>query len=79
MKRSEHTSMIIIAFCFMVLMLIITAPSAGPGLVAGMDPGNPVSGHYSLTQSPLIPDPPLPVAGPDNTSFLAWLNVLDGN
>jgi hypothetical protein len=30
MRLSDHTSMIVTAFCFMILMLVITAPAA-PG------------------------------------------------
>lgn len=66
--------MIITAFCFMVLMLVITAPAAGPGQVVGIDPG-PVSGHYVLTGTVLVPNPAHPVAGPmpDYLPILAWL------
>ena len=72
MKVSGHTSMAITAFCFMVLMLVVTAPVSDRGLGAGMDPG-PVPGHYTLSGTPLVPNPALPVVGPDNTPILAWL------
>jgi hypothetical protein len=77
MKVSERTSMIITAFCFMVLMLIITAPAAGPGV--GIDPG-PVSEHYFLTGVALVSNPALPVSGPgpDGTPILELLQNRAG-
>ena len=74
MNVSEHTSMIITAFCFMVIMLVITAPAAGTGQIAGINPG-PVPGHYILTGVPSAPTQPLSVfgSGPDYIPILTWL------
>lgn len=76
MRLSDHTSMIITAFCFMILMLVITAPAA-PGSGEEMAPG-PVTGHDVPTGSPPVPDLPLLVAGPDGTSILALLQDSAG-
>jgi hypothetical protein len=73
MNMSEQTSMIITAFCFMVLMLVITAPAAGTGQIAGINPG-PVPGHYIFAGMPPVPIQPLSVAGPgDYIPILTWL------
>jgi hypothetical protein len=59
MNSSGNTSMIITAFAFMVLMLIITAPAAGPAAAPDMDhcPG-PVPDN--ITTAPVAGLPPLP-------------------
>jgi hypothetical protein len=74
MNVSEHTSMIITAFCFMVLMLVITAPAAGTGRIAGINP-YPAPGHYIFTGMPPVPTQPLSVAGPgpDYIPIMTWL------
>lgn len=76
MRLSDHTSIFVTAFCFMILMLVITAPAA-PGSGEEMAPG-PVTGHDVPTGSPPVPDLPLPVAGPAGTSFLALLQDSAG-
>ena len=74
MNVSEHTSMIITAFCFMVLMLVITAPATGTGQVMGINPG-PVPEHSIFTGMSLVSTQPLPVVGPgpDYIPILTWL------
>jgi len=76
MRLSDHTSMIVTAFCFMILMLVITAPAA-PGPGEEMAPG-PVTGHDVPAGSPPVRDLPLPVAGPDGTSILTLLQDSAG-
>lgn len=79
MNVSEHTSMIITAFCFMVMMLVITAPAAGTGQIAGIHP-DPVPGHYIFTGMPPVPTQPLSVvwSGPDYIPILTWLQDRAG-
>jgi hypothetical protein len=63
MKISGHTSMGITAFCFMVLLLVITAPSAGSGPEHAMKMV-PVSEHALLYGMELVPAPVIPIDGP---------------
>lgn len=61
MKLSGHASMVITAFCFMVLMLIVTAPAAGPGTGPVMDQGpQPVQNNMTV-----------PVASPPTALLMA--------
>jgi len=63
----------------MVMMLVITAPAAGTGQVAGINSG-PVPGHYILTGMSPVLTQPLSVAGPgqDNLPILTWLQDRAG-
>jgi hypothetical protein len=53
MRLSGNTSMIITAFGFMVLMLVVTAPASGPAPVMDHGPG-PVPNNVT----PLVAGPP---------------------
>lgn len=63
MKISGHTSMGITAFCFMVILLVITAPSADSDTEHAVMVA-PVSGHAILYGMEPVLDPAIPIAGP---------------
>lgn len=62
-KSSGNTSMIIAAFGFLIVMLMLTAPAAGPGHApAVMDPG-PGPVQDSIPPPFASPSPLLPMEG----------------
>jgi|WetSurMetagenome_2_1015567.scaffolds.fasta_scaffold31516_2 hypothetical protein len=79
MKLSGHVSMVITAFGFMVLMLIVTTPAAGPGPGPIMDHGHePAQNNITLR----VARPPsiLLIAGtrPSPDMVLNRLDTLPG-